>query len=191
MRQLLLLVIANYCLHACLFHVKSHEIHQLGIRHLGQHSFRAAFKQIGGQLLLFLDQCVELLLDRAPADKLSGQEAFALWARLLRDPEGWGAHFYHNNVLIHLRSNRASAVPYLEAMSQRHPGAVASHLQAAAAAYAGALDELKVADTSKETLRTSEGREELARLVERAARREDQAADRIQAALAPGLDRGP
>jgi len=121
---------------------------------------------------------------RAPANKLSGQKAFALWARLLRDPEGWGAHFYHANVLGHLRPNRRSAVAYLEAMSKRHPGPAATHLLAAARAYLEGLDRLGSADASKGTLEAAEGREELARLVEAAAQCERQAAGEMEAALA-------
>ncbi len=120
----------------------------------------------------------------APANKLGWQDAFALWSRLLRDPEGWGAHFYHANLLGHLRPHRAAAVRYLRSMAQRHPQRVASLLEEAAAIYVEETETLKTADVSKETLAAPAGREQLAELVERVALHDHQAVERIEAAQA-------
>ena len=120
---------------------------------------------------------------RAPANKLSEQKAFALWASLLRDPEGWGAHFYHANVVGHLRVCRKSAAPYLRAMAERHKRAAASHLHAAAGMYEDVLGELAKADTSKEVMASTDGRETLAELVESIAALEAEAVNEIEKAL--------
>jgi len=119
----------------------------------------------------------------APPNKLSGKGAFALWARLLRDPEGWGAHFYHANVVGHLEQHRAAAVRYLRAMSQRQSSSATGILNEAADFYASVLEVLKTADTGKQTLSTAEGRERLATVVERVAAEEVAAAERMEAAL--------
>ena len=131
-----------------------------------------------------LDLARDRLDGRAPANKLSGQAAFRLWASLLRDDEGWGAHFYHANVLGQLKISRRSAVPYLREMAQRHPGSAQSHLLAAAQAYADGLVELDTAKCDKETMGTHDGRERLAQLVERVAQIEDKAAGEMEQAWA-------
>jgi len=115
--------------------------------------------------------------------RYTGQQAFALWARLLRDPELWGEHFYHANVVFHLRINRRSAPPYLRAMAQRHPRRVSTHLQDAAHVYEQILDRLSSADTGKEALHTAEGREALAGLVDEVAALEAEALGGLEKAI--------
>ena len=119
-----------------------------------------------------------------PGGRYTGRQAFALWARLLRDPELWGEHFYHANVVFHLKINRQSAAPYLRAMAARQPAAVGAHLEAAAALYEQARERLSLADTGKETLHSPEGREALAGLVEEVGAIESDACDRLAEALA-------
>ena len=113
----------------------------------------------------------------------TGQKSFALWARLLRDEDGWGEHFYHTNVVMHLRINRQSAPPYLRGMADRHGEPAASHLRAGADVYEQVLKRVESADTGKETLRSPSGREALARLVEETARLEAEALRKIENAL--------
>jgi len=102
----------------------------------------------------------------------------------LRDPDGWGANLYHANVVGQLRISRSSAPIYLRHMAERHPEAVAAHLKAAAAVYDDLLDRLHSADTSEETLGTSEGRERLASLVDELSDVEGRAVESVTKALA-------
>ncbi len=117
------------------------------------------------------------------AGRSSGRKSFALWARLLRDPDGWGAHFYHANVVMHLRLNRHSAPPYLRAMADRRPGA-ADPLRRAAEIFEQELAALRTAHTRKETLSLPEGRETLARLIEQLAALEANAIPELERAAA-------
>ena len=119
-----------------------------------------------------------------PGGRYIGRQAFALWARLLRDPELWGEHFYHANVVFHLKINRQSAAPYLRAMAERHSASVSSHLQAAADIYGQILDRLSSADTGKKAMSSTRGREALARLVEEMAAFESEALGSLDKALA-------
>ena len=114
----------------------------------------------------------------------TGQQSFALWARLLRDAELWGEHFYHKNVVHFLQICRRCAVTYLTTMAQRHPARVSAHLSAAAEAYQRGLDTLASADTDKEKLHTEAGREQLARLVENIAAIEIGAVENLEKAVA-------
>ena len=116
--------------------------------------------------------------------RYTGQQSFALWARLLRDAELWGEHFYHANVVGHLRICRRCAMTYLTTMAQRHPARVSAHLSAAAEAYQQGLDTLASADTGKEKLHTEAGREQLARLVENIAAIEIGAVEGLEKAVA-------
>lgn len=135
-----------------------------------------------------LNFAVAVVRDRlgrtAPPNKCSGQKSFALWTRLLRDSDHWGAHFYHANVVGHLHINRQSAGPYLRAMAERHKGAAASHLLAAANTYGNVLKALAEADTSKQIMSSPEGREKLAEMVDKIAALEVTAADEMEKALA-------
>lgn len=119
-----------------------------------------------------------------PGGRYTGQQAFALWARLLRDPELWGEHFYHANVVFHLKINRNSAAPYLRAMAQRHPEPVSSHLRAAVDGYERILHRLSSADTGKEALHSGPGREALAGLVEEVAKLQSETLGLLYKALA-------
>lgn len=85
----------------------------------------------------------------APPTRFAGRRAWAEWLKMLyeaRDRGGDASKYrsaWDNNVLIHLRYDRAAAVAYLRAMAGRHPGRVAERLTAAADLYQRALDELK------------------------------------------------
>ncbi len=116
--------------------------------------------------------------------RYTGKAAFALWAKLLRDTELWGEHFYHANMVGHLRINRQSALPYLRAMAERHKRAAASHLHAAAGMYENVLGELAKADTSKEVMASTDGREALAKLIESFAALEAEAVNEMERAVA-------
>jgi len=97
--------------------------------------------------------------------KLSGRRAWELWLSQLEDPELCGPHFYHANVLGHLRQNRAAAADYLCKMNQRHSVPACASLVAAAAGYDAVLDKLKQAKASKDAFQTDTGRQPLISLV--------------------------
>ena len=115
--------------------------------------------------------------------KLSGKSSFALWTRLLRDPEMCGPHFYHANVVGHLKRARASAPVYLRQMALRHGQAVAGRLHAAADIYDEVLLRLATADTSKQAFSTPAGPEKLATLVDELAATEAKAVRELELAL--------
>ena len=73
----------------------------------------------------------------ALATRFSGKQAWAEWLRLLRSGSACD-----NNMLIHLRYNRRSAVAYLREMANRYDDNTAAHLVAAAKLYQLALDDL-------------------------------------------------
>ena len=73
----------------------------------------------------------------APATRFSGKQAWAEWLRLLRNGSACD-----NNMLIHLRYNRRSAVAYLREMADRYKGNTATRLVGAAELYQRALDDL-------------------------------------------------
>jgi len=114
----------------------------------------------------------------------TGRRSYALWAGLLRDPQRWGKHYYHANMVFHLRINRQSAPPYLHAMAARHWEPSASHLLAAAGLYEGVLIIIREADTDEVVMAEVEGREKLAELVGRIADLEAMAVDEMEKALA-------
>lgn len=134
-----------------------------------------------------LEFAVALGRDELPADvpaqMSSGQKSFTLWTSLLRDPQRWGAHFYHANVVGHLRLNRQSAGAYLRTMAERHSQTVASHLLAAAAIYDDVITELNKADISKEVMASVNGRETLAKQVEQIAKLEVKAVKHLEITL--------
>lgn len=101
--------------------------------------------------------------------KSSGKASFALWARLLRDSEGYGSPFYHANVISQLAMYRASAPPYLRQMAERHHQDVAGQLRASADVYEQVSAKLATADISNEIFATVAGREKLADLVDQVA----------------------
>jgi hypothetical protein len=132
-----------------------------------------------------LRHAVALARDRVPmpGGYLTGQRAFAVWVRTLRDTEHLGQSRWHANVCLHLHINRRAAVTYLHAMAKRHPKAVAARLNAAADRYEQVLDHVKRADASHDALMSEAGREKLARLAEGIADLEAQAIAEIEAAL--------
>jgi hypothetical protein len=81
---------------------------------------------------------------------VSGRRAWELWLSQLEDPELCGPHFYHANVIGHLRENRSAAAAYLRAMSHRYSGRAAEALTSAAAGFDAVLEKLKQADTSRD-----------------------------------------
>lgn len=122
-----------------------------------------------------------------PSDYLTGQRAYALWARTLRDLEHRGQARWHANVVLHLGINRRSAVAYLRAMATRHPQAMAGHLNAAAEIYQQVLAALDTADTSEQALiESAEGRERLAQLAEQIAGLESQTVTELGKAVRAG-----
>jgi RNA polymerase sigma factor (sigma-70 family) len=124
-----------------------------------------------------------------PSGYFTGQRAFALWARTLRDMEHRGEARWHANVVLHLGINRRSAVACLRAMVARRRQAMAHHLNAAADLNQQVLGLLETADTSDQALiESTEGRERLAQLAERIAGLESQAVAELEQAVraAPG-----
>ncbi len=80
--------------------------------------------------------------------RYSGREAWSQWLRMLRSarengPDSPFGHAWDNNLLVHLRYNRSSTVYYLEAMADRHSGAVKRHLDTAAGIYRTILQRLR------------------------------------------------
>lgn len=115
--------------------------------------------------------------------KTSGKASFALWARLLRDPETCGPHFYHANVVGQLRQLRTSAPSYLREMASRHGQSAADRLCAAADVYDQIVGRLATADTSKATFSTASGRERLADVVDEILAMESVAVGDLELAL--------
>jgi hypothetical protein len=130
-----------------------------------------------------IQRCPEQDNDSADG-RSTGQRSFALWAQLLRDSERWGKHYYHANMVFHLRINRQSAGPYLRKMAGRHEETVASCLLAAAGVYEDVLRQVTKADTSEAALSGAQGRENLACLVEDIAGLEAEAVRYIESAIA-------
>lgn len=114
---------------------------------------------------------------------VSGERAFALWCKALRDLDHLGEARWHANMCGNLSINRQSAVNYLRAMAARRSEA-GERLNAAADHYAREVRVLANADTSPEALSAAEGRERLARLAEEMAGIEAEAIAEIAAALA-------
>lgn len=98
--------------------------------------------------------------------KSSGRRSWELWASQLADQELCGPHFYHANVVRHLRLHRRSAASYLRTMSERHPEPASGALQKAAEVYDSVVNQLGQADTSKEQLATAAGRRRLISLMQ-------------------------
>jgi len=115
--------------------------------------------------------------------KFSGKGAFELWTRLLRDDELCGPHFYHANVVGHMKRARASVPPYLRQMALRHGEAAAGKLRAAAGIYEEVVAVLAPADTSKEAFTTPAGREALAKIVDAVAGFEAKAVGELELAV--------
>ncbi|MCK5113447.1 MAG: hypothetical protein KAR11_01640 [Phycisphaerae bacterium] len=119
----------------------------------------------------------------APKTRFSGKQAWAEWLRLLR-----AGSACDNNMLIHLRYNRRSAVAYLREMAKRHTGVTAKHISSAADLYQSIVDE-----ATKEGLpynRVKSGEDEktvrsgYTAMVERVSKLEAQAIAELKAAAA-------
>ena len=119
----------------------------------------------------------------APKTRFSGRQAWAEWLRLLRAGSGCD-----NNMLIHLRYNRHSAVAYVREMTKRHKGVAATHLSAAADLYQRILDELMKQDLPYGRVKSGEDeqtvRAEYTDMVERVSKLEGQAIAELEAASA-------
>ncbi|MHC4718519.1 MAG: hypothetical protein ACYS5V_16235 [Planctomycetota bacterium] len=133
-----------------------------------------------------LRHAVALVRDevKMPSDFLTGQRAYVLWASELRQMDPPGQARWHANVVGNLSVRRRAAVRYLETMSRRHEGLTRAHLLGAVERYKRALDVLKTADTSRTAMSAADGREALARLAERLAAIESQAASQLRRAAA-------
>ena len=115
--------------------------------------------------------------------KSAGVRSWELWMAQLRDHELCGPHFYHANVVGHLRQNRTAAVGYLKAVSERYEESVASHLLNAAQTYEKLLEEIQSVNTSKEAFATHYGRSELVKSIQRMVGIESEAIAEIEQAL--------
>jgi len=115
--------------------------------------------------------------------KSTGRRSWELWAEQLADEELAGPHFYHANVLGHLRSNRKAAAAYLRTMSTRHKPPASEALTASASVFDEILAKLHEADTGKEPLSTEAGRQRLISLIRQAMDLEAKAQDRMGEAL--------
>ncbi len=114
----------------------------------------------------------------APTTRFTGRQAWAEWLRLLRSGQAWD-----NNMLIHLRYNRRSAVAYLRELAGRHDGKTAAHLAAAAGLYQRALEDL-LAGELPHPGPTKGGREAYTAMVERVSKLEAEAIVELEAAAA-------
>jgi len=112
----------------------------------------------------------------APKTRFSGRQAWAEWLRLLKG--GTGAD---NNMLIHLRYNRRSAVAYLRDMARRHTGKSVRHLAAAADLYQRSLDDLMAGELPHPGP-TKGGREAYTAMIERVSKLETDAIAELRAA---------
>ena len=121
--------------------------------------------------------------DGAPATRFSGKQAWAEWLRLLRAESACD-----NNMLIHLRYGRRSAVAYLREMAERHTGVAATHLSSAAGIYQRIVDELMKESMPYDRVQNGEDektvRSGYTAMVERVSKLEAQAMAEIEAAAA-------
>jgi hypothetical protein len=119
----------------------------------------------------------------APKTRFSGRQAWAEWLRLLREGSACD-----NNMLLHLRYNRQSAVAYLREMAARHEGAAATHLSGAADLYQRVVDEAMKQGLPYNRVQSGEDeqavRSEYTAMVERMAAIEAQAVAELESAAA-------
>jgi RNA polymerase sigma factor (sigma-70 family) len=123
--------------------------------------------------------------DRDTSNLLTGSKAYAKWLELLqqqKDGVGLGRDAWDNNLVIHLRYNRAAAVEYLDGLAQRH-AAASAHLRAAADLYQQALDELMVIPFWSQSGDKVAGLEAYTQTIRQTAQREAQAIDHIRQAI--------
>jgi hypothetical protein len=116
-----------------------------------------------------LDFAVRLLRDEVDLSDLpgksTGRRSWELWADQLADAELCGPHFYHANVVMHLRQNRKTAAAYLRTMSTRHKPPASDALVGAASDFDAAAAKMREANTSEEALSTDAGRRQLISLI--------------------------
>ena len=119
----------------------------------------------------------------APKTRFSGRQAWVEWLRLLHSESACD-----NNMLIHLRYGRRSAVAYLRDMADRHSGSAAEHLLAAADIYQRIVDDLMKQGLPYDLVKSGEPedtvRAEYTAMVERVSRMEAQAVAELEAATA-------
>ena len=119
----------------------------------------------------------------APKTRFSGRQAWAEWLRLLR-----AGSACDNNMLIHLRYNRRSALAYLREMVKRHNGAAATHLSVAADLYQRIVNELMKQGMPYNRVKSGEDehavRAEYTAMVELVSELEAQAIAELEAAAA-------
>jgi hypothetical protein len=117
----------------------------------------------------------------APKTRFSGKQAWAEWLRLLR-----AGSACDNNMLIHLRYNRRSAVAYLREMAKRHTGVTATHLSSAADLYQSIVDEVMKEGLPYNRVKSGEDektvRSECTAMIERVSKLEAQAIAELKAA---------
>ena len=140
-----------------------------------------------------LRHALALARDRAgaPPRCFTGRKSYRLWTEALRDTEHLGQARWQSNMCLHLGINRRAASAYVRKMATRHPEEIATHLNAAAALFEQVLEQLSTADISTETMGTQEGRERLAKLVERIAVADRRGFAEIETALAAADGGGP
>jgi hypothetical protein len=119
----------------------------------------------------------------APETRFSGRQAWAEWLNLLR-----AGSACDNNMLIHLRYNRRSAVAYLRHMLTRYSGDVAKHLSAAVDLYQRVVDDAMQQGLPWNRVKNGEDeqivRSEYTAMVERVSQTETQAVAELEAAAA-------
>jgi len=119
----------------------------------------------------------------APITRFSGRQAWTEWLRLLRNGEACD-----NNMLIHLRYNRRSAVAYLHEMLVRHNGETTMHLSAAADFYQRIVDEVMRQGLPYNCVKNGEDeqtvRSEYTAMIDRVSKLEAQAIAKLEAAAA-------
>jgi hypothetical protein len=133
-----------------------------------------------------LTLAIRLHEDRIPElsdGKSTGRRSFALWREQLGDQEKCGPHYYHRNVLYHIRLNRQSAPPYLREMARRHQPSVGDRLELAARGFEKVLQCVKNAKCTEDAIASASGREALAYVVEELSALEDEAHRDLQSAL--------
>lgn len=121
---------------------------------------------------------------------LTGSKAYATWLELLqqqKDGVGLGRDSWDNNLMIHLRYNRAAAVAYLRDLAKRQPAPAADHLRAAADLYQQVLDDANRAPfwgqfNNNPAIRPHK-LDEYTQIVRRASLLEAQAIDEIRQAI--------
>ena len=114
----------------------------------------------------------------------TGVRAYAAWIAALQDTEHLGQARWHSNVVYQLGINRRSAVRYLRAMRERHPGAAAVHLTEAARQYEAVLETLGSAATGGDAMASADGRAKLVAIIETIVRLEGEAALEMEKAVA-------